>query len=140
QVREQTIATHAVTLRAIGGAGNGLVAKHPDTWASLLRDTFSTIDWTRSNPEWDGVVIADGEVLNRRQNQRDLTELLRVKLGVSSPEERLRRLVHEIGNNRPHLALTARLRAADTRIAAMDDVAKLEEDGEIRAGVAQDLR
>lgn len=140
QMREQTIATHAVTLRAIGGAGNGLVATHPDTWASLLRDTFSTIDWTRSNPEWDGVVIADGEVLNRRQNQRDLTELLRVKLGVASPEERLRRVVHEIGNNRPHLALTARLRAADTRIAALEDIANLERDGEIRAGVAQDLR
>ena len=141
QVREQTIATHAVTLRAIGAASHGLINQHPDCWASTVTGVFSSsIDWSRSNPEWDGVVVADGDVLNRRQNQRDLTELLRVKLGIASPEERLRRLVHQIGNNRPHLALTARLRAADTRPAALDDVAKLEHDGEIAATATDELR
>jgi DNA sulfur modification protein DndB len=141
QIREQTIATHAVTLRAIGAAGRSLIEQRPDCWASTMTEVFSTsIDWSRSNPEWDGVAIADGDVLNRRQNQRDLTELLRVKLGIATPEERLRRLVHHIGNNRPHLALTARLRAADTRLAACEDVEKLERDGDIYAGTAQELR
>jgi DNA sulfur modification protein DndB len=141
QVREQTIATHAVTLRAIGAAGRSLIEQRPDCWASTMTEVFSTIiDWSRTNPEWDGVVIADGDVLNRRQNQRDLTELLRVKLGIATPEERLRRLAHQIGTNRPHLALTARLRSADTRIAACEDVEKLERDGHIYAGAAQELR
>jgi len=140
QVREQTISTHAVTLRAIGAAGRSLIDQRHNRWASTITQIFSTIDWSRGNPEWDGVVIADGDVLNRRQNQRDLTELLRVKLGIATPEERLRRLVHEIGNNRPHLALTARLRAADTRMAAIDDVEKLERDSELRAGAAAELR
>lgn len=141
QVRENTIATHAVTLRAIGAASRGLIEQRPDCWASTITDVFSTrIDWSRSNPEWDGVVVADGDVLNRRQNQRDLTELLRVKLGIATVEEHLRRLVHQIGNNRPHLALTARLRAADTRPAALDDVAKLERDGDVANGTAEELR
>lgn len=140
EVREQTIASHAVTLRAIGAAGHGLVAARPDSWASTITSVFSAIDWSRRNPEWDGVVVADGEVLNRRQNQRDLTELLRVKLGVATPEERLRRLVHEIAYYRPQLALTARLRAADTRLEAIEDIAALERDGEVRAGAADELR
>jgi DNA sulfur modification protein DndB len=140
QVREQTIATHAVTLRAMGAAGRGLIEQRPDSWASTLTEVFSKMDWSRKNPEWDGVVVAEGDVLNRRQNQRDLTELLRVKLGIASAEERLRRLVHEIGNNRPQLALTARLRSADTRLAAIEDVTKLERDGELRRGAIEELR
>jgi len=140
QVREQTIATHAVTLRAIGTAGRGLIAQCPDTWASTIKEVFGSIDWSRQNPEWDGVVVADGDVLNRRQNQRDFTELLRVKLGIASSEERLRRLVHEIGHNRPQLAFTARLRAADTRAAAIEEIETLERAGEVRSGTANELR
>jgi DNA sulfur modification protein DndB len=141
QVREETIATHAVTLRAIGASGRSLIEQRPDCWASTITDVFSSsINWSRTNPEFDNVVVADGDVLNRRQNQRDLTELLRVKLGIATHEEHLRRLVHEIGNNRPHLALTARLRAADTRLAALEDVANVERDGEIRSGAADELR
>lgn len=140
QARERTISTHAVTLRAIGGAGRALVAELPDDWASRLKEVFSATDWSRENPEWDGVVVTDGDVLNRRQNQRDLAELLRVKLGVATPEERLRRVVHQIGHNRAPLALTARLRAADTRATALDDVTRLESEGQVRAGAADELR
>lgn len=140
QAREHSISTHAVTLRAIGAAGRAVVAQRQDDWASTIRETFAAIDWSRGNPEWDGVVVTEGDVLNRRQNQRDLTELLRVKLGVATAEEQLRRLVHEIGRNRASLALTARLRAADTRNEAFEDVRKLESDGEIRAGAAKELQ
>jgi DNA sulfur modification protein DndB len=139
QVRELTISTHAVTLRAIGAAGRILVAQQPNDWTSKLKETFSKIDWSRKNPEWSGVVISEGDVVNRRQNQRDLTELLRVKLGVATPEEQLRRLVHEIGHNRPSLALLARLRASDTRSDALNDVIKLEKDCDLRVGTADEL-
>lgn len=139
QVREQTIATHAVTLRAIGAAGRTAVAQRPDEWATLISRTFASIDWRRSNEDWNGVVVSEGEVLNRRQNQRDLTELLRVKLDVASSEEVLRRLVHEVGHNRASLALTARLRSADTRKSALDDIAKLEAEGQIRSGASDEL-
>jgi DNA sulfur modification protein DndB len=140
QVREETICSHAVTMRAIGAAGRTAIAQLPDTWPSTFRKVLSKIDWSRLNPEWDGVVVAEGDVLNRRQNQRDLTELLRVKLGVALPEEVLRRLVHEVGNNRPGLALQARIKALDTRYGAIDDIAKLEAAGEIRDGISAELR
>lgn len=140
QVRETTISTHAVTLRAIGAAGRGLLASRPNDWTTVLGRTFAEIDWFRTNREWEGVVVSDGEVLNRRQNQRDLTELLRMKLGVATPEERLRRLVHQIAHNRSHLALTARLRAADTREGAITEVFDLEAVGEVPSGVGADLK
>lgn len=63
-----------------------------------------------------------------------------MKLGVATVEEQLRRLVHEIGHNRASLALTARLRAADTRHEAVDDVRRLETDGEVRAGATHELQ
>ncbi len=138
--RQQTISTHAVTLRAIGAAGRTLVAKRPDDWSSRLKEVLSATDWSRDNVEWNGVVVSEGNVLNRRQNQRDLTEFLRVKLGVATSEETLRRLVHQIGHNRPNLALTARLRAADSRAAALDDVAQLERNDQLRKGASRELR
>lgn len=140
QVREQTISTHTVTLRAMGEAGRTLVEAMPDDWATRLAQVFRAIDWQRSNSEWRGVVMTDaGDVLNRRQNQRDLAELLRVKLGVATPEERLRRLVHEIGHERAELALTARLRSSDTRSSAVRDVKTLEADGSLAVGTTDEL-
>ncbi|MDQ1748434.1 MAG: sulfur modification protein DndB [Frankiaceae bacterium] len=139
QVREQTIATHAVTLRAIGEAGRALVKARPDDWSTHLSHVFAAIDWSRTNPEWQGVVVTDGDVTNRRQNQRDLAELLRVKLEIASLDERLRRLVHSVGHTRPELALTARLRSTDTREEALVDVKRLEADGQLTPGTADAL-
>lgn len=139
QVREATITTHAVTLRALGESGRVLVAKRPDDWASVIAQVFPAIDWRRENSDWQGVVVNDGDVMNRRQNQRDLAELLRVKLGVATVDEKLRRLVHEIGHNRPELALTARLRAAGSRDEALADVKRLESGQEIRTGMTDEL-
>lgn len=141
EVRESTISTHAVTLRAIGEAGRALVANQPDTWATTLSSTFATIDWARRNPEWQGIVVTDtGDVTNRRQNQRDLAELFRVRLGVATVDEQLRRLVHQIAHNRPEMALTARLRAADSRVAAVAEVKQLEATGQLADGTTDRLQ
>jgi DNA sulfur modification protein DndB len=139
QVRETTIATHAVTIRAIGEAGRTLVARRPDDWATVLAEVLTRTDWSRNNPEWQGVVVSDGDVTNRRQNQRDLAELLRVKLGVATVDEELRRAVHTIAHTRPELALTARLRAADTRESAVSDVKRVEAEGRVAEGTTDRL-
>lgn len=140
QVREDTISTHTVTLRAIGEASRSLIDAMPDGWQTRLADVFQNLDWTRRNPEWRGVVLSEtGDVVNRRQNQRDLAELLRVKLGVASHEERLRRLVHQIGYERAELALTARLRSADTRPDAVRDVKELEASDKVPVGTTAEL-
>lgn len=140
QVREDTISTHTVTLRAIGEASRSLIDAMPDGWQTRLADVFQNLDWTRRNPEWRGVVLSEtGDIVNRRQNQRDLAELLRVKLGVASHEERLRRLVHQIGYERAELALTARLRSADTRPDAVRDVKELEASDKVRVGTTAEL-
>jgi DNA sulfur modification protein DndB len=140
QVREETISTHTVTLRAMGEAGRTLMETVPDGWQTRLAQVFGNLDWSRKNPEWRGVVLSEtGDVVNRRQNQRDLAELLRVKLGVASSEERLRRLVHRIGYERAELALTARLRSADTRPDAVKDVKELEASNKVPFGTTAEL-
>jgi DNA sulfur modification protein DndB len=139
QIREATIATHAVTLRAIGEAGRTLVSRRPDDWSSAIAKVFGETDWRRSNPEWQGVVVTDGDITNRRQNQRDLSELLRVKLEIATVDEQLRRLVHRIAHSRTELALTARLRATDTRESAVADVKNLETEGQLPQGTTDRL-
>lgn len=139
-VREETISTHTVTLRAMGEATRSLIEAMPDGWQTRLSHVFGTLNWSRKNPEWRGVVVSEtGDVINRRQNQRDLAELFRVKLGVATAEERLRRLVHQIGYDRAELALTARLRAADTRPDAVKDVKELEAADGVAAGTTAEL-
>ncbi len=140
QVREGTIATHTMTLRAMGEAGRTLVEAMPDSWQTRLAQVFANLNWSRKNPEWRGVAVSEsGDVVNRRQNQRDLAELFRVKLGVATPEERLRRLVHQIGYERAELALTARLRATDTRLDAVKDVKELESANKVPSGTTAEL-
>lgn len=139
EVREHTIATHAVTLRAIGEAGKTLVQRRPDEWATVLGSTFQQIDWSRRNPDWEGIVVTNGDITNRRQNQRDLAELLRVRLGVATVDEQIRRAVHRISHDKPELALTAKLRSADSRQEALAEVARLEDENRLPAGTARQL-
>ena len=89
QVRERTIADpcgYASCHRRRPGEPGRSAAR--STGRLALKEVFLATDWSRDNEEWSGVVVSEGNVLNRRQNQRDLTELLRVKLGVATSEER----------------------------------------------------
>jgi DNA sulfur modification protein DndB len=81
ELRQEYIHTHAVMLWAIGSMGRTLLSTYSDDWKTRL-EALRTIDWRRTNREWQGVAMAGSDVVNRRQNRMDSASFLKLKLGL----------------------------------------------------------
>jgi DNA sulfur modification protein DndB len=81
ELRQEYIHTHAVMLWAIGAMGQTLISTYPDEWKDRLR-TLRTIDWRRTNKEWQGVAMSGTDVVNRRQSRMDAASFLKLKFGL----------------------------------------------------------
>jgi len=71
ELRQEKINTHAVVMRALGGAGRALIEEHPKDWQKRLAP-LRDVDWRKSvgmkvNPLWDNVCITAGSVVSNRQ-------------------------------------------------------------------------
>jgi DNA sulfur modification protein DndB len=82
ELRQEYINTHAVVLWALGSMGRTLISAHPQDWTSKLA-TLKTIDWRRTNREWQGVAMSGSDVVNRRQSRMDTASFLKRKLGLT---------------------------------------------------------
>jgi len=82
ELRQEYICTHAVLLWALGSMGRTLISAHPDNWQGKLA-TLKTIDWRRTNREWQGVAMSGSDVVNRRQSRMDTASFLKQKLGLA---------------------------------------------------------
>ena len=81
ELRQEFIHSHAVVLCAIGAMGQTLISSHPDDWKPHL-SKLRTIDWRRTNKEWQGVVMSGSDVVNRRQNRADTAAFLKLKIDL----------------------------------------------------------
>lgn len=81
ELRQEYIHSHAVMLWAIGAMGQTLISTHPDDWKQKL-DALRSIDWRRTNKEWQGVAMSGNDVINRRQSRTDTSSFLKLKLGL----------------------------------------------------------
>jgi DNA sulfur modification protein DndB len=93
ELRQEKINTHAVVLRALGGAGQALVDEHPGDWQKRI-EPLRDVDWRKSvgskvNPLWDNVCITAGSVVSNRQARVQTLEVLKRLLGLASREERM---------------------------------------------------
>jgi DNA sulfur modification protein DndB len=86
-LRQEKISTHAVVMRALGGAGRALIDEYPKDWEKRLAP-LREVDWRKSvgskvNPLWDNVCITAGSVVSNRQARvQTLAQLKRI-LGLS---------------------------------------------------------
>jgi DNA sulfur modification protein DndB len=86
-LRQEKINTHAVVMRALGGAGRALIDEYPKDWEKRLAP-LREVDWRKSvgpkvNPLWDNVCITAGSVVSNRQARvQTLAQLKRI-LGLS---------------------------------------------------------
>jgi DNA sulfur modification protein DndB len=92
ELRQEKINTHAVVMRALGGAGRALIEAYPNNWQERLKP-LGEVDWRKSvgskvNPLWDNVCITAGSVVSNRQARvQTLTELKKILgLNISSRE------------------------------------------------------
>ena len=61
EIRREYIHSHAVTLTGIGRVGATLLSVNPDKWETSLK-ILQKIDWSRSNPDWEGRVMYGGRL------------------------------------------------------------------------------
>jgi len=90
EIRRDRIHTHGVVLQAIGRAGNALLRRNQKNWKSVLKK-LAGMDWSRSNPMWEGRATIGGRVSKSMQNVVLTTNLIKKQLGLplSAEEERL---------------------------------------------------
>ncbi len=81
ELRQEFIHTHAVVLWAIGSMGQTLVSVYPDIWEQKLQD-LRTINWRRTNKDWQGLAMQGSDVINRRQSRMDTASYLKRALGL----------------------------------------------------------
>jgi DNA sulfur modification protein DndB len=79
--RQEHIHSHAVVLWALGAMGRTLLSALPNEWQAKLA-MLKSIDWRRTNREWQGIAMSGSDVVNRRQSRMDTGSFLKRKLGL----------------------------------------------------------
>lgn len=83
ELRSETIAAHSTVLRALGGLGAELV-REPD-WPKRL-EKLKTIDWSKTNIEWQNVCIVANSVVSNRQARAATKAYVKYRLGMPLSE------------------------------------------------------
>ena len=81
ELRQESISSHAVVLRGLGGAGSELIAQFPMDWKSRL-SALAAIDWSKKNTEWENVNMVANSVVSNRQARAATKTYLKEKLGL----------------------------------------------------------
>jgi DNA sulfur modification protein DndB len=82
ELRQEYICSHAVVLWALGAMGRTLISAHPRDWVQKLAG-LKSVDWRRTNREWQGIAMSGSDVVNRRQSRMDTASFLKSKLGLA---------------------------------------------------------
>ena len=85
ELRQASISSHAVVLRAIGGIGAELMKDFPADWKGKLLD-LSTVDWAKSNRDWENICIVAGSVVSNRQARLATKAYLKQHMGLNLTE------------------------------------------------------
>ena len=90
ELRQETIASHSVVLRALGALGAELMKKDPKDWKARLLD-LNSVNWKKKNKDWDNVCIVANSVVSNRQSRLATKAYLKRHMGLvlSETEERI---------------------------------------------------
>lgn len=86
QLRAKFIHSHAVTLQAFGMVGNALLKEQPDTWRKSLAK-IRGLDFSRSNPIWNGRTLIAGKVNKGRINVVLTANVIKTHIGLELTAE-----------------------------------------------------
>ena len=87
EVRKMYVHTNTNLLNALGIAGNALMEQYPDRWTETL-SKLKGIDWSRDNPEWDGRLILNGQMVKHALGIERAANLILMKCGASLSKHR----------------------------------------------------
>ncbi len=89
ELRQESLSSHAIVLRALGAVGADLIADDPKGWKERLLD-LKKVDWKRKNPDWENVCIVANSVVSNRQARQATKAYIKsvLKLELSDTETR----------------------------------------------------
>jgi DNA sulfur modification protein DndB len=85
-LRRDYVHSHGVLIHALGSAGNALILQHPYDWENRL-SKLEEIDWSRSNPEWEGRAIMGGRLSKAIINVILVTNYIKKEFGLPLSKE-----------------------------------------------------
>ena len=91
ELRQESLASHATVMRAIGSAGAELMREDPDGWEGRL-SVLQEIDWRKSNHQWEGICIVAGSVSSNRQSRQATKAFVKRELGLELTDAEKRSL------------------------------------------------
>lgn len=87
EIRREFIHSQAVALMGLGLAGASLMYVYPESWIKQLK-AIRKVDWSRSNPYWEGRVMSNGRISKSRTSICFMAAHLKALMNLPlSPEE-----------------------------------------------------
>ncbi len=87
-LRKEYAHSHTNLLNALGIVGNILLNEYPSDWKKKLT-SLRNIDWSRSNPEWEGKLLLNGRMLKSKLGIELAANTILKKCGIPLSDERL---------------------------------------------------
>ena len=88
ELRKEYVHSHTNLLNAIGIVGNVLQNEYPSDWKQKLA-SLRNIDWSRSNPEWEGKLLIRGRMLKSKLGIELAANTILKKCGIPLSDDRL---------------------------------------------------
>jgi len=88
ELRKECVHSHTNLLNALGIVGNVLQNEYPSDWKQKLA-SLQNIDWSRSNPEWEGKLLLRGRMLKTKLGIELAANTILKKCGIHLSDERL---------------------------------------------------
>ena len=92
-LRQESISSHSVVMRALGAVGAELLKKYPNAWkAHVMR--LTDVDWSKRNPDWENVCIVANSVVSNRQARSATKAYLKHRLGLDLSDVEQKAIAH----------------------------------------------
>lgn len=75
ELRQESICSLSITLVALGSAGGMIIKQFPKEWKKKL-GKLKQIDWSKTNPIWEGLVFVNGKVAANRSTQKAMSSYM----------------------------------------------------------------
>jgi DNA sulfur modification protein DndB len=88
ELRKEYVHSHTNLLNSLGIVGNVLQNEYPSDWKQKLA-SLQNIDWSRSNPDWEGKLLLKGRMLKNKLGIELAANTILKKCGIPLSDERL---------------------------------------------------
>ena len=101
EVRRDYVHCHAIALAGLGRVGASLLSIYPDNWEEHL-EGLAGIDWSRSNPDWQGRIMSKGGISQSQSSVSRMTAYIKryLDLPLTLEEEGLENALVGVGREK----------------------------------------